>query len=127
MGEATTETGLRESIAVVLRTTPARGAATTLIDHTEHRYNAGCALCRSETDTLADALLPLLQPVGPVSSVWHVEAGCDGRWRPVAGPFPTRAAAVTDLEWRRTTAHKAVAHRLTRTDTTRTTTIEEDT
>lgn len=53
--------GLRERLAEALRTTPAREAATTLIDHTEHRYNAGCALCCGEADTLTAALLPVVE------------------------------------------------------------------
>lgn len=65
------------------------------------------------------------QRTADTTSVWHVEAGRDGRWRPVAGPFPARSIAIADLEWRRTTAPPAIAHRLRRTDTTRTTTVEE--
>lgn len=66
--------GLRERLEAALRTTPARGAATTLIDHTEHRYNAGCALCRSETDTLADALLPVIGSILQEQGARLVEA-----------------------------------------------------
>ena len=30
--------------------------------HDQHRYDGGCAMCRGETDTLADAMLAVVQP-----------------------------------------------------------------
>lgn len=65
-------TPLRDRLAAVLRTTPsvlmdtpeerARHAETPRNHHVTHHYYWGCAMCRGEVDTLADAVLAVVQP-----------------------------------------------------------------
>jgi hypothetical protein len=63
---------LRDRLAEALRTTPsvlmdtpeerARHAANPRNHHVSHHYYWGCAMCRGEVDTLADAVLAIVQP-----------------------------------------------------------------
>jgi len=63
---------LRDRLAKALRTTPsvlmdtpeerARHAANPRNHHVSHHYYWGCAMCRGEADTLADAVLGIVQP-----------------------------------------------------------------
>lgn len=66
MGEPIDQAGLRERIAEVLRATPSALIADYPAIHPgvhgeTHRYHAGCALCHGEADTLAAAVLPLVE------------------------------------------------------------------
>lgn len=67
------QSDLREQLAEALRTTPSmlmdtpeerdRHAATPRNHHIGHHYYWGCAVCRGEVDTLADAALAVVQPL----------------------------------------------------------------
>ncbi len=56
---AADQTELRDRIAEALLTTP-RADYEAATDHRKHRYDARCALCAYEVDTLADAVLAVL-------------------------------------------------------------------
>lgn len=60
---------LRARIVEALNTAPGAGISADPEDpwgrHDEHRYNARCALCRGEAETLADAVMAVLDEHGP--------------------------------------------------------------
>lgn len=57
--------------------------------------------------------------------VWSLEAGVEGQWRSMSGPYGERTEALARLEWCRVHAAPAVSYRLVR-ETTRVTTAVED-
>lgn len=85
---------LRARILEALNTAPAAGIT---IDpdepwrrHDEHRYNAFCALCRGEAETLADAVMAVVNEHGPDDLDQFV--------REQASSSPEFAAAVVEAE-----------------------------
>jgi hypothetical protein len=75
---------LRDAILAALTTTPARRHANDVerpcaVHGTEHRYNATCALCCGEADTLTDAVITAL--------------GLRTEWAVMSGPFLVTTAS----------------------------------